>query len=244
MIFVIGVRLTKPKNNPYYNRIMDGGYNQAFRGYPTDPTATVLSNCVGYANGRFAEVQDLDRIEYQFTCDAENLIEHAKKFGLKVQKKPVKWGLIVWKCGDIYSGSDGHGHVAFVERDESEMGEGVIFTSESTYAGVPFYNETRSNADGNWGMSSKYQYLGCIVNPAIDKNKQERPRYKATKGMPVRIAPYSGAPKVTTVPKGNVHTALSGKSKKNAFWIKVKHKGKTGWTCVRYKNDIYWNVKD
>lgn len=161
------VRTKKPKNNPYYMRKASGGYSDAVRGYPCDKTADVLANCVGYVNSRFAEIQDLGYIKYQLVCDAENFIEHAKRKGLKVQQKPCKGGIMVWKQGSIYSSADGHGHVAIVEKDENEMGDGWIMTSESCYGGSPFYTTRRSNRNGRWGMSSKYQYRGCIVNPAV-----------------------------------------------------------------------------
>ena len=161
------VRTKKPSKNKYYMRTADGGYNKAVKGSPCDKNATVLSNCVGYANGRFAEIQGKDKIQYQLICDAENFIEHAKRMGLKVQQKPCKGGIMVWKCGDIYSSADGRGHVAIVERDESEMGSGYVFTSESEAGGIAFHNVKRSNSNGRWGMSSRYQYRGCIVNPAV-----------------------------------------------------------------------------
>lgn len=170
-------RTTKPENNKYYMQIVDGGYNKAVRGCPIDPKATVLSNCVGYANGRFAEIQGLGKIKYQLICDAENFIENAKKMGLKVQTQPCKGGIMVWRKGSIYSATDGRGHVAIVEKDESEMGEGKVFTSESCanvdgYAGDAFYNKTRTNKNGRWGMASGYVYLGCIINPAVPVQKK------------------------------------------------------------------------
>ena len=161
------IRTSKPKNNKYYMRKASGGYNNAVKGSPCDKTADVLSNCVGFCNGRFAEIQGLGYIKYQLVCDAENFIEHAKRYGLKVQQKPVQGGIMVWKCGDIYSSADGRGHVAIVERDESEMGSGYVLTSESEAGGIAFHNVKRSNSNGRWGMSSKYQYRGCIVNPAV-----------------------------------------------------------------------------
>ena len=161
------IRTTKPSNNKYYLRKVSGGYSDAVRGNPCDPKADVLSNCVGYANSRFAEIIGKNKIQYQLVCDAENFIEHAKRMGLKVQQKPCKGGIMVWRCGDIYSSADGRGHVAIVEKDESEMGSGYVLTSESEAGGVAFHNVKRSNSNGRWGMSSKYQYRGCIVNPAV-----------------------------------------------------------------------------
>lgn len=161
------VRTKKPSNNKYYMRTADGGYNKAVKGSPCDPKATVLSNCVGYANGRFAEIQAKGKIQYQLICDAENFIENAQRMGLKVQQKPCKGGIMVWLQGSIYSAADGRGHVAIVEKDESEMGDGLVYTSESCAGGSAFYNAKRSNKNGRWGMGSKYVYRGCIVNPAV-----------------------------------------------------------------------------
>lgn len=41
------IRTTKPVNNKFYITIAAGGYNGSTKGYPTDKTANVLSNCVG-----------------------------------------------------------------------------------------------------------------------------------------------------------------------------------------------------
>lgn len=173
------IRTSKPKNNKYYMQTVDGGYNKAVRGVPMDPHATVLSNCVGYANGRFAEIQNLGKIKYQLICDAENFIDNAKRMGLKTQTKPCKGGIMVWRKGDKYSSADGRGHVAIVEKDESEMGEGKIYTSESCanvdgYRGDAFYNKTRTNSNGRWSMAAGYVYLGCIINPAVPVTKKAK----------------------------------------------------------------------
>ena len=50
------MRTTKPNNNPYYITTDDGGFSRCIKGKPTDKNANVLANCVGYANGRFAEI--------------------------------------------------------------------------------------------------------------------------------------------------------------------------------------------
>ena len=233
------IRTTKPINNPYYQTKDVGGYNMCVRGYPTDPTANVLANCAGYANGRFAEIMGLDRIPYQFNCDAENFAAHAKEYGLKISQRPTKGGIMCWKCGDIYSVQDGRGHVAICERDESEMGDGVVFTSESEYGYVTFNNVTRNNSTGNWGMRAKYQYIGCIVNPAVNPDKTEKPRYKTLKDMPLRKRASSASRQIGTVGKGEVHTAHKTKVKGEATWIKIKDNGLWGWVCVRYKDTVY-----
>lgn len=118
----------------------------------------------GYANGRFAEIQGLGKIKYQLVCNAENFIEKAKNYGLKVVNYPTLGGIMVWQKGNTLSSGDGVGHVAIVERIDSKN---QIYTSESAYGSTAFYNSTRTNNNGRWGMSSAYKFRGCIVNPAI-----------------------------------------------------------------------------
>lgn len=167
------IRKTKPKNNKCYIRKASGGWSNAIQGKPVDKYANVLANCVGYANGRFAEIMNeilgTEGIKYQLVCNAENFIEKAKKYGLRVAKKPHAGGILVWQKGKTQSGSDGAGHVAVVEE---LYNENSIYTSESNYGGTAFLNVKRSNSNGRWGIkSSDYKYLGCIVNPAVDPTK-------------------------------------------------------------------------
>lgn len=160
------IRTTKPQFSPYYIRKVDGGYSDACKGKPTDPTATVLSNCVGYANGRFAEIIGKPYIEYQLVCNAENFIERAVSMGLKISPTPTLGGVMVWQKGSTLSGGDGAGHVCVVEQI---IDENTIFTSESGYnANRPFWNQTRTNKNGRWGQSSEYSFRGCIINPSVN----------------------------------------------------------------------------
>lgn len=51
------MRTTKPAaGNKYYIRKVNGGYSPAIKGSPADSECDVLSNCVGYAIGRFNEI--------------------------------------------------------------------------------------------------------------------------------------------------------------------------------------------
>lgn len=118
----------------------------------------------GYANGRFAEIMDKGYIPYQLVCNAENFIEKAQAYGLKISSKPTLGGIMVWQKGSLSSG-DGAGHVCVVEKI---IDSNTIYTSESGYGGTAFFNSTRSNSNGKWGIGSAYSYRGCIVNPAVD----------------------------------------------------------------------------
>lgn len=160
------MRTTKPQNIPYYIRKSDGGYSDACKGKPTDPKATVLANCVGYANGRFAEIIGKPCIEFQLVCNAENFIEKAMNMGLQISNVPTLGGIMVWQKGSTLSGGDGAGHVAIVEQI---IDANTIYTSESGYgAKNPFWNQIRSNSNGRWGQSSEYKFRGCIINPAVN----------------------------------------------------------------------------
>lgn len=152
------IRTVCPNNNKYYITTSQGGWNKAIVGKPTKSGANVLANCVGYANGRFAEIIGKNAIEYQLICNAENFIEKAKGYGLSISDVPTLGGIMVWEGKGSLAG-----HVAIVERIDSNN---QIFTSESAYGGSAFYNKTRYNCNGNWDMGSNYSFRGCIINPS------------------------------------------------------------------------------
>lgn len=156
-------RLTKPdKDNLYYIRKASGGYSPCIAGIPKDDDCDVLANCVGYAVGRFNEIGGYGACKHLGSTNAENFVTLAKWQGLTVQDEPVVGGCMVWAKGKVGDGSDGSGHVAIVEQINAD---GSVITSESGYGSKAFYTTKRSGA--NWGQSSAYTYLGCIVNPAI-----------------------------------------------------------------------------
>ncbi len=159
------------KNNKYYIRQVSGGYNGAVQGYPKDKWCDVMSNCVGYANGRFNEIIDDKRCKYQLVCNAENFVEKAKQYGLKTSSKPQVGAIMCWQKGKTLGNSDGAGHVAIVEKVYSDT---EIMTSESGYAcSTPFWNQKRKKGSGNWGMSSPYKFRCFILNPAVSGTKNE-----------------------------------------------------------------------
>lgn len=159
-------RLTIPeKGNPYYNTKSKGGYSIAIVGSPTESGLNVLRNCVGYANGRYAEIQGLNTIKYQLVCNAEQFMIKANSYGLSTGTTPKLGSIMVWSQGTTSSGSDGAGHVAIVEQINAD---GSIVTSESGYnAKSAFWTQKRTNSDGRWGQGSRYSFLGFIYNPAV-----------------------------------------------------------------------------
>lgn len=158
-------RVTKPEaGNKYYITKSKGGYSNAIVGKPTDPDCNVLSNCVGYAYGRFNEIGGYGSCKYLVPTNAENFMQY--KGSLKSGTVPKLGACMVWQKGATLSGSDGAGHVAIVEKIISDT---QIVTSESGWnSSTPFWTKTRNKGDGNWGAGSDYKFLGFIYNPAVE----------------------------------------------------------------------------
>lgn len=163
------MRTSIPTNNKFYNTVLNGGLSICIKGKPMNKSCDVLANCVGYACGRFNEIIG-DMIYPYLNCNAEDFIERAKSFyNLKISKVPTLGGIMVWRKGELKNGSDGAGHVAIVEKI---IDENTIYTSESGYNSAYFWNATRKNSNKNWGMSSSYKFIGCIINPSINEVKK------------------------------------------------------------------------
>ena len=159
-------RTSKPgAGNKYYIRKASGGYSNAIAGYPRDKDCDVLSNCVGYAYGRFNEIGGYGYCKYLAPVNAENFIQY--KGSCKMGQSPRPGACMVWQKGKTLAGSDGAGHVAIVER---VISENEVYTSESGYGTRAFWNQTRKKGnDGNWGASADYKFLGFIYNPAVSE---------------------------------------------------------------------------
>lgn len=146
-------RLTRPESgNRYYNTPDAGGYAVGvINGNPLDPGCNVLSNCVGYAAGRFNEILGQNKFVYfRYPRNPVDWISDAIAQGLTVGFKPELGCVMVWNR-----------HVAVVEKIESEN---KIITSESGYGCQnPFWISERFNTDGKWGSTEPY--LGCIYLP-------------------------------------------------------------------------------
>ena len=176
----MNVRTTKPTSgNKFFITKSKGGYSTCIQGSPTDSQCNVLSNCVGYACGRFNEIIGVMKYP-SLNCNAENFIERAKNtYGLEISSVPTLGGIMVWQKGTL-SGNDGAGHVAVVEKI---IDSNTIYTSESGYGGSAFWNSTRRNTNGRWGLGSAYTFRGCIVNPAIGKVVAPTPTPSAKKSV-------------------------------------------------------------
>lgn len=158
-------RLTCPEaGNKYYMRIASGGYSGAIKGNPTVAGCDTLANCVGYAAGRFNEIIGAGKFVYlQYPPNAEDFMDAAKAEGLKTGTEPKLGAIICWSKGKTHTSADGAGHVAVVEKINSD---GSIITSESGYGAKNiFWTTHREKAGGNWGASTAYKFLGFIYQP-------------------------------------------------------------------------------
>lgn len=252
------MRTSKPTNKFYITKSR-GGYSTCIQGYPTDKTANVLSNCVGYACGRFNEI--IGSMKYpSLNCNAENFIERAKNLGLKISSTPVLGGIMVWQKGNTLSGNDGAGHVAIVERINNSNS---IYTSESAYGGSAFFNATRTNSNGRWGMASGYKFRGCIINPAVKGTPTPSPSpsyktgdYTTLDIMKVRVGAGTnyrhklvkeltadGRKNATSTnlnayacyKKGTIFTALQIIKNGNDYWAKTP----SGYICIQQGKTVY-----
>lgn len=183
------VRFIKPETgNPYYNTVSNGGYSRCIVGKPTDPGCNVLSNCVGYALGRFNEIAEeaagKKGWKYHISGNAEDFWRN--RGNLTGGSTPAVGAIICWKKGAVGNSADGAGHVAIVEMVNSD---GSILTSESGYNSAAFWTKTRYKGNGNWGATG-YDFLGFIYNPAMGQST----------GQTVTNAP----PAQAAAPKGDV----------------------------------------
>lgn len=259
------MRTSKPSNNKFYITKSAGGYSTCVIGSPTDKTANVLANCVGYACGRFNEI--IGSMKYpNFNCNAENFIERAKSYGLKISNTPTLGGIMVWQKGSTLGGGDGAGHVAIVEKINNSNS---IYTSESGWGGPTFFNATKTNSNGRWGMGVGYKFRGCIINPAVKNTPTPSPsptpsyktgdyvtldimkvrtgagtnyRQKLVKELTTdgrKNATSTNLNAYSCYKKGTIFTALQIIKSGNDYWAKTP----SGYICIAQGNTQYCKKK-
>lgn len=160
------IRTWKPQYNENFTTEGSGGWSTCIKGFPMDPTANVLANCVGNASGRFNECINEARgttgCPYPtLCCNAVDFKEAAEAAGLQTGDTPRNGALIVW--GKI----NGAGHVEFVEK---AYDNNHIFTSASNYGGTTWYNADRYNNNGRWGLVEVF-YFRCFIYLPDDVQK-------------------------------------------------------------------------
>jgi len=152
-------RTTIPEyGNKYYNTKSNGGYSTAIVGSPTRAGLNVLSNCVGYAAGRFNEIIGAGKFKYlNYPPNAGDFCARARSEGLTTSSTPSLGAIISW------TKSGAAGHVAVVEEIYSD---GSILTSESGWNSDAFWTKRRYSGN-NWGAGSSYRFSCFIKNPAV-----------------------------------------------------------------------------
>lgn len=161
------IRTTRPANNKNFITRGSGGWNTCIKGNPRYQYADALANCVGYASGRFNEIINIARETTGCTyttlnCNAVGFKERAEAAGLKTGSTPRRGAIMCW-------GKEGYaGHVAIVERVNNSNS---VYTSESGWgSSAIFWNSTRRNNNGRWGMSAGY-YFRCFIYLPDDVQK-------------------------------------------------------------------------
>ena len=149
------------KSNKWYLRKSAGGYSPCIPGSPEYCPGSVLSNCVGWSWGRFAEIHDDKNCKVgcapgnNFPGNAYAWIEYSKKQGYEIGDKPVLGAVCVWI---VNSGK--WGHVANVEK---VYPDGSWDSSESGYGGFTFKSKHYAASC----YRSGYKFLG-LVYPKYD----------------------------------------------------------------------------
>lgn len=227
-------RVEKPEaGNKYYIRKADGGYSPCIKGSPVDKDCNVLSNCVGYAVGRFNEIGGYEKIKFLRSVNAENFMQYAGN--CKTGMVPKLGACAVWQKGKTLSSSDGVGHVAIVENVISDT---LIVTSESGYGSkTPFWLKSRNKDSGNWGAGNNSTFLGFIYNPAVTDSPQAEDESEKTekiengdlvslvpnavywsgKAVPAWVKARSWYVRSQSIVSGNVRVVIRDEEKKFAI---------------------------
>ena len=216
------MRTTRPANNKNFITRGSGGWNTCIKGNPRYQYADALANCVGYASGRFNEIINIARETTGCTyttlnCNAVGFKERAEAAGLKTGSIPRRGAIMCW-------GKEGAaGHVAIVERVNNSNS---VYTSESGWgSSAIFWNSTRSNNNGRWGIGAGYYfrcfiYLPDDVQKAIDAEEptptpQPTPSDKFNIGDKVVINGPLYVSSTASSPAGHVSNKVTNITRKN-----------------------------
>ena len=216
------MRTTRPANNKNFITRGSGGWNTCIKGNPRYQYADALANCVGYASGRFNEIINIARETTGCTyttlnCNAVGFKERAEAAGLKTGSTPRRGAIMCW------GKEGGAGHVAIVERVNNSNS---VYTSESGWgSSAIFWNSTRSNNNGRWGIGAGYYfrcfiYLPDDVQKAIDAGEptptpQPTPSDKFNIGDKVVVNGPLYVSSTASSPAGHVSNKVTNITRKN-----------------------------
>ena len=130
-----------------------GGYNYCIK---INGTTSCLPNCVGYAWGRWREL--LGKYHNLSRANAEMWWGNTGD-GYSRGQSPKVGAVICWRKGVAGNANDGAGHVAIVEKVNSD---GSITTSNSGYGGSRFWTSTYKYP---YNVGTNYYFQGFIYNP-------------------------------------------------------------------------------
>ena len=144
-------RTTPPAgNDKNWIKTNFGGYNRCILGNPSYGTGSVLSNCTGYAWGRWLEILEVTDHNL-YTGNGGSWYGHTSD-GYQRGSTPELGAVACWSGGD--------GHVAIVEKVYSD---GSIDTTDSVYGGAAFRRVHYTNSYSLLG----YTFQGFIYLPDV-----------------------------------------------------------------------------
>lgn len=154
-------RLTPPSDdNKYYLRPQKG-YNKCIRGNTkhglNHGAYDVLPNCTSWCVARFMESQHYTECKLPYNSNAETYLRDNKTY--KEGFTPRVGSILVYGKGKVGVGSDGAGHVMFVESIDKN---GNCLVSESGWNFKSKRMTTRTVKPHKYSYLSGYTYLGCI----------------------------------------------------------------------------------
>ena len=153
-------RLSRPTNTDLrWINTAYGGYNQCILGSPSYGTGSVLSNCVGYAWGRWLEI--LNATTCNLSTNQAEIWYLNTGDGYRRGSDP-KLGAVI--CYD--EPGVGSGHVAIVEQINYDSLGNItsLVLSESVYGGVTFRLQT-VYAYNTWHLYTGMNFQGFIYLP-------------------------------------------------------------------------------
>lgn len=159
-------RLTEPStSDKSWIKSTKGGYNYCIE----IKNGSCLPNCVGYAWGRWREL--LGKYHNLSRGNAENWYGNTGD-GYKRGSTPKLGAVICWRKGKAGNSNDGAGHVAIVEKINSD---GSILISESGYNSYRFKTRTLNKSNNYFYVSSSYVFQGFIYLPIEFEEEVAKP---------------------------------------------------------------------
>lgn len=177
-------RLTRPDNtDPRWININYGGYNRCILGSPSYGPGSVLSDCTGYAWGRWLEL--LNATDCNLSINQAAIWYLNTGDGYARGQVPQLGAVICWD--EINQGS---GHVAVVEQINYDANNNItsIVVSESVYNGTPFRLQTLYPGN-NWHLYQGQTFQGFIYLPITFDNLDTYllPVLKKRKNIKIRM---------------------------------------------------------